>query len=297
MTLSDRTVDRLRELCVVPDLTGTKYRLIGEIGRGGMGTVYAAEDNELERRVALKVIDMADSAEAIREARILAQLEHPGIVPVHDAGTLPDGRVFYAMKLVQGARLDEWSRKVTSLHDALNIFRKVCQAVAFAHAHGVVHCDLKPENIIVGPFGEALVMDWGIARHFRDRSADDSGLVIGTACYMPPEQARGELSRIDGRSDVYSLGAILDFLVGPSGPRPLRAVCRRAMSAEPSARYETALALENEISAFLERRPVDAYRESLAERAARWISRHRVACILVGTYLILRVLFIFFTSN
>src|SRR5687768_8672939 len=104
MTLSDRTVDRLREVCVVPDLSGTKYRLVGEIGRGGMGTVYAAEDTELGRRVALKVIDAIDSDEAIREARVLAQLEHPSIVPVHDVGALPDGRVFYAMKLVQGTR-------------------------------------------------------------------------------------------------------------------------------------------------------------------------------------------------
>jgi serine/threonine protein kinase len=278
-------------------MEGTKYRLLGEIGRGGMGIVYEAEDTELGRRVALKVIDAGEPTEAVKEARILAQLEHPSIVPVHDAGTLPDGRVFYAMKLVEGRRLDEFSRTAASLQETLQVFRKICEAVAFAHSRGVIHCDLKPENIIVGPFGEALVMDWGLARQARDCAADDSILVVGTASYMPPEQARGELNKIDERSDVYALGAILDFLIGPSGSRPLRAVSRKAMSPEPGARYGSAMELAKEVSAFLERRQVHAYRENFFERSARWISRHRVACILVATYLILRVLFIFMTAR
>src|SRR5687767_3235413 len=132
MTLPDRTIDRLRELCAAPDFGGTKYRVLGEIGRGGMGIVYAAEDTELERRVAVKVIDAIDSDEAAREARILAQLEHPGIVPVHDVGTLPDGRVFYAMKLVEGSRFDKFSQTAASIHEVLHVFQKVCEAVAFA---------------------------------------------------------------------------------------------------------------------------------------------------------------------
>src|SRR6185503_10162198 len=98
------------------------------------------------------------------EARLLARLEHPNLVPVHDAGTLPDGRVFYVMKLVRGKRLDVWMRTSPGRTTSLRLFGKVCEAMAFAHAHGVVHRDLKPENIMVGAFGEALVMDWGVAK-------------------------------------------------------------------------------------------------------------------------------------
>src|SRR5437899_11195068 len=134
-----------------------------------MGVVYAAEDEKLHRRVALKVLDTADaSAELtqrlILKARILAQLEHPGIVPVHDVGTLPDGRVFYTMKFVEGLRLDRYVKQLDSVPQRLRLFLRICDAVAFAHARGVLHRDLKPANIMVGPFGEVLVMDWGLAK-------------------------------------------------------------------------------------------------------------------------------------
>ena len=133
-----------------------------------MGTVYRALDATLDREVALKVSTLgpADPEEAERmrrEARVMARLEHPGIVPVHDSGQLPDGRVYYAMRLVRGERLDGWARGA-SLSDRLGAFRKACEAVAFAHAHGVVHRDLKPENVMIGAFGEVLVLDWGVAR-------------------------------------------------------------------------------------------------------------------------------------
>src|ERR1700722_10111271 len=169
MWLSDEAVARLRDAGSEPDLSGTPYRLIERLGRGGMGTVYLVEDARLGRRVALKVIDLpGDSRELearlLREARILAQLEHPGIVPVHEVGSLSDGRVFYTMKFVQGRRLDEVAREPASRPERLRLFQKVCEPVAFAHARGVLHRDLKPENIMVGPFGEVLVMDWGIAK-------------------------------------------------------------------------------------------------------------------------------------
>src|SRR6185436_7473547 len=165
-------VERLREeagLSDFPDFDDTKYRLIRKIGSGGMGTVYLAQDTALGRKVAVKVMNIADPTGAlatrmIREARIVALLEHPSIVPIHDVGTLDDGRVFYAMKLVQGSRLDEHARLAGSLADLLRIFQKVCEAVAFAHASEVTHRDLKPENIMVGPFGEVLVIDWGVAK-------------------------------------------------------------------------------------------------------------------------------------
>jgi len=131
--------------------------------------VYAADDRELQRRVALKVLAAPRITEEarermLREARILARLEHPGIVPVHDILSLPDGRVAYAMKLVQGERLDAHARRLRGLRERLRIFERICEAVAFAHAQGVIHRDLKPGNIMVGSFGEVLVLDWGVAK-------------------------------------------------------------------------------------------------------------------------------------
>jgi serine/threonine protein kinase len=166
MWLSDRTLDHLRAVADEPDLSGTRYQLAEPVGRGGMGRVYRARDTGLDRYVALKILHTAEAGEAdrlIAEAKILARLEHPGIVPVHDAGTLPDGRVFCAMKLVRGTRLDALARDTADLPERLRIFQRICETVAFAHAHGVLHRDLKPQNIMVGSFGEVLVLDWGIA--------------------------------------------------------------------------------------------------------------------------------------
>ena len=164
--ISDATLRHLRDAADAPDLTGTKYEITERIGQGGMGTVYRARDRELARDVALKVVRLPEASpdvasRMVREAKTLARLEHPGIVPVHDVGTLPDGRVFYAMKLVRGAPLD--ALPPATLAERLRIVERLCEAVAFAHAHGVVHRDLKPQNLMVGPFGEVLVMDWGVA--------------------------------------------------------------------------------------------------------------------------------------
>ena len=145
--LTDSALERLREAADAPDLEGTRYRLINKLGQGGMGGVFRVEDRTLEREVALKVISIPEcsgslSARLLQEARVIAKLEHPGIVPVHDAGTLPDGRPYYTMKLVQGKRLDEHLKDVPGLSDRLRIFLRICDAVAFAHAHGVLHRDL-----------------------------------------------------------------------------------------------------------------------------------------------------------
>jgi serine/threonine protein kinase len=243
--LSDEAIARLQTASALPDLAGTRYRLIERVGGGGMGTVYLAEDSVLGRRVALKILDLPElradlSARLLREAQILGRLEHPGIVPVHDAGTLADGRPFYAMKFVEGERLDMLARRIDAIPDRLRIFQRICEAVAFAHARGILHRDLKPENVMVGPFGEVLVMDWGVAKILReDRTPREDhaevsvesspaetkpsktahGTVLGTAGYMAPEQARGEIDRLDERADIYSLGAILRFLLSSKRPR------------------------------------------------------------------------------
>jgi len=167
--LSDQLVNHLRAVSDLPDLSGTKYRLLEKFAAGGMATIYLAEDTQLQRRVALKVLRLPEvssdlSARMWREARVIARLEHPSIVPVHDVGELPDGRVFYVMKFVQGRRLDQYADAENELPNRLRIFQKICEAVAFAHANGVIHRDLKPENIMVGAFGEVLVMDWGLAK-------------------------------------------------------------------------------------------------------------------------------------
>src|SRR5437016_9003118 len=153
--LSDSALERLREGAEAPDLAGTRYRLLERIARGGMGVVYAAQDENLQRRVALKVLDVPGTDGGLakrlnREARVLARLEHPGIVPVHDVGTLADGRVFYTMKFVEGRRLDQHVESVASLPDRLRLFLRICDSVGFAHARGVLHRDLKPANIMVG---------------------------------------------------------------------------------------------------------------------------------------------------
>ena len=246
-SLSDATLERLRRTLAAPDLGGARYELLELIGQGGMGTVYRATDHELGREVAVKLLrDAAPDPRAVQrllqEARVIAQLEHPGIVPVHDVGQLSDGRVYYVMKLVRGSRLDHHFHPSSPLDGRLRVFERVCETVAFAHAHGIIHRDLKPENVMVGDFGEVLVLDWGVAklRHTPEVPAQDDaapsassvlfsaqdtrtrqtadGTVIGTPAYMSPEQARGEIDQVDERSDVFALGAILHFLLTGTAP-------------------------------------------------------------------------------
>ena len=276
--LPDEAVERLRRVADIPDLTGTRYRLIAEIGRGGMGAVYKAEDTVLGRMVALKVADHADDARG--EAHIMAALEHPGIVPVHDAGTLADGRAFYAMKLVEGAPLSTYR---ATLAERLRLFQKICEAVAFAHSRGVVHGDLKPDNIMIGAFGEALVMDWGVAAIAR------CGIVAGTRGYMSPEQAAG--SRVEAPTDIYALGAILRDLSRNEETRPaLFSIIEKAMAERPDARYASAIGMRDDVARYVDGERVHAHRETLTERAARLFLRYRVWILLVGAYLVMRMI-------
>jgi serine/threonine protein kinase len=281
--ISEPALDRLSAMFQGPDVTGTRYELISVLGRGGMGVVYLARDTVLDREVALKIVERpSDDA---NEARILARLEHSGIVPVHDFGELADGRLFYAMKRVRGDRLDRWMAPQRELVERLGVFLRVCEAVAFAHAHGVVHRDLKPENVMVGEFGEVLVLDWGIARELQN--AECKLQISGTPDYMAPEQARGDA--VDHRADVFALGAMLERI---GDTAPLLAIARKARSDDPAARYQDVTALAADVNRYLAGRAVQAHRERLIDRLARLGRRHRLPILLVLTYLVVRLFFL-----
>lgn len=323
--LSDAALDRLREAAERPDLSGTRYELLEKLGEGGMGAVYRVEDTALGRQVALKAIRVVDSTgeladRLLHEARIIAQLEHPGIVAVHDVGTLPDGRVFYTMKLVQGQGLDRHAWEGGGIPERLRTFQKICEAVSFAHAHNVLHRDLKPQNIMVGRFGEVLVMDWGLAKVLGEASPASAegdrrkiglpqagrpegernapgtahGAILGTPGYMAPEQARGEIAAVGPRADIYSLGAVLQFLLQDCGrtPRTLAAISSKAMVENLGQRYGSVEELGNDIARYLDGRPVSAYPEGAMTRLWRWVIKNRAWILLILAYLVMRAAFI-----
>ena len=271
MDLSDRVVEHLRRVAGRPDLTGTRYELEGEIGRGGMGVVYAARDRELDRRVALKVADRAGEG----EAQVIARLEHPAIVPVYEAGQLPDGRAGYAMKLVAGARLDHYLAGNPTLAERLRVFRRIGEAVGFAHTRGAIHRDLKPQNVMVGQFGEVYVMDWGV------------GAVAGTPAFRAPED------RWDVGSDIYGLGALLACVLPASAPPGLRAIAAKATEADAANRYADVPALLADIERFQEGLAVEAWREPLWHGVRRFASRNAVLLWLLAAYASVKFLLFF----
>jgi serine/threonine-protein kinase len=332
--LNDKAVERLRSAGALAEFSGTRYHLLEFLARGGMGAVYAARDKTLNRRVAVKVLDSSNphsvlEERLLREARVLAQLEHPGIVPVHDAGTLPDGRVFYVMKFVEGSRVDQFLAPVASLPERLRLFLRICETVSFAHSRGILHRDLKPSNVMVGAFGEVLVMDWGLAKILRPdsagrfeetvsspeplssavagdteaqiTSATEDGMIMGTPGFMSPEQAQGKSSSLDARSDIFSLGRLLETFVTQKNngnavrvPRALRAIYQKAAAENLPERYMSVSALAEDISRFLGGEPVSAHRENLCERTARYYTRYQAAILLITAYLLMRALFVFY---
>ncbi len=343
--LSDDNLNHLRKLIDLPELEGTKYEFVRKLGAGGMATVYLARDRDLDRLVAIKVVALAESGPALtqrltREAQIVARLEHPGIVPIHDFGFLADSRAFYVMKYVEGVTLEEFVTQNHNRADSLRVFQKVCDAISFAHSRGVIHRDLKPANIMIGGFGEALVMDWGIsvvsrsvasqamsATSTSDNTPENTahGTILGTPAYMSPEQARGELSAIDYRTDIYSLGALLYFtltrkapFIGDSAesirlavaagsfieprqldrnlPKALNAICLKSMSQNPDNRYQSCSQLAQDVTNFLDHLPVSAYKENIFEQVSRWIIRNKVIVLIVIGYMLVRFLIYLRTS-
>jgi formylglycine-generating enzyme required for sulfatase activity len=241
--------------------SSSRYRLKGEVAQGGMGVILRVWDEDLRRHLAMKVmLDEQEGAASrlsrfLEEAQVTGQLDHPGIVPVHELGIDARGRVFFTMKLVKGRTLEHVFEAVRhgddgwSVTRALSVVLRVCEAMAFAHEKGVIHRDLKPANIMVGRFGETYVMDWGLARVLGKKDTKDirpqpnesvsavrtdrrigagtkpdsslltmDGDQVGTPAYMPPEQARGDLERIGPHSDVYAVGAILYHLLSGQVP-------------------------------------------------------------------------------
>ena len=309
-----------------------RFQLLGELGRGGMGRILEARDPEIRRNVAVKVIvdptrvGEAQLARFVAEAQITGQLQHPNIVPVHEMGVTPQGDLFFVMKKVEGRSLrqvlaalrdgDESTTKEWSRTRLLHAFIQVCNAVAYAHDRGVLHRDLKPDNVMLGPFGEVLVMDWGVARLVGDTTevlARESierttvartmdGAAIGTPGFMSPEQGLGELHKLDGRSDVWSLGAVLYEVLtlqpaytGPNVyavmyaavgglpkdprarapernvPEEIAQVCLQALAREREDRFATATELATAVEAFLagsKRR--EAALRHVAEAEAAW---------------------------
>ncbi|MGC4054492.1 MAG: serine/threonine-protein kinase [Paludibaculum sp.] len=287
--LPDSIMQHLVRVAGEPDLAGTPYELEAELGRGGMGVVYAAHDSRLQRPVALKVL-YTDAA-VMEEARVIASLEHPGIVPVYETGVLADGRPFYAMRLVEGLSLDAYLTPAVALSERLRVFQKVCETVAFAHSRGVVHRDLKPGNIMVGNFGEVVILDWGVAR--RSESTERAGVVAGTPRFMAPEVLAGQGDAAGHKADIYSLGALLQCTLPEHPPKALAAVAEKAMSPAPTDRYEDCAALNREISRYLDGAAVEAHAESAVERVARFALRNRTLLLLLAAYLAVRI-FLFF---
>ena len=336
---------------------GERFRLLRPHARGGLGEVFVALDAELNREVALKQIlehhadDLNSRTRFVLEAEITGGLEHPGIVPVYGLGTHGSGRPYYAMRFVRGESLKEaidtfhGDSKVQGdpglrslgLRKLLRRFTDVCNAIEYAHTRGVIHRDIKPANVIVGKHGETLVVDWGLAkplghsepgvsseeRTLMPSSASGTaetlpGSAMGTPAFMSPEQSVGDIETIGTRSDVYSLGATLYYLltgktafngkdlgavlravkdgkfptprsVAPEIDRALEAICLKAMAVDPKDRYASAKALSDDVERWTADEPVTAYREPWRRRARRWAKHNRTAVTAAAASLLVAI--------
>ncbi len=345
-----------------------KFRIGSVVATGGMGTVLEVRELPTKRDVAMKIMaedsTATDARRFVLEAQITAGLEHPNIVPVHELGINDEGKPFYTMKLVRGTSLkhvlellaigEPKAVRSYPLATLLTIFQKICDAVAFAHSKDILHRDLKPDNIMLGEYGEALLMDWGLAKKIGEQSLDDErrdaparasvssdhediaststrvGTVMGTPQYMPPEQARGEIFRLDQRTDIYSLGAILyQFLVlrppvsgkplqellddvrasritppvaavgtkrqphlpGGRVPESLAAVAMKALAHDPAKRYQRVTDLQQEIAFYQGGFATGAEQASAFKLLALFLRRNRTVSIAAAVLLVAGIIF------
>ena len=355
----------------------SKYEYLGEIARGGMGRIVSVRDRSLRRKVAMKLLIAPNGKPTkhqanrfLAEAQMTGQLEHPNIVPIHDVGAYHSDKYYFTMKLVNGSTVKDVFRKLEkedaqtneqySLARLLAIFQQIANGLGFAHSRGVIHRDLKPDNIMIGEFGEVLIMDWGIAKlvqpisnslstsggnvgsnsfeeqfgsiDTQEKEGTVVGTIAGTLGYMSPEQARGEIDKLDARTDIFSLGAVLyEMLAGSapynqpyakerllataneetieppavrlrktnskrtaSIPREVAAIAMKALSHKPEDRYQSAQEFFDDIQRYLEGRSVTAYPDTLVQRATKWMKRHR-ALVRSVTAIVLAVILAVFS--
>lgn len=288
------------------------YEILDEIDRGGMGVVYKARHQKLNRVVALKLIrsgELASEEEVQRfmsEAEAAAALNHPCIVPIYEVGAI-NGLVFYTMAFIEGKSLSELVKEqALDAMEAVRIVRKLCSAVAYAHSQGIYHRDLKPANVLVNSEGMPIIIDFGLAKVANhDDSLTATGQILGTPAYMTPEHAAGKAKHIGPAADVYALGAILYFLCtrqpafsGPTPfdvliqvldkrpPRPskvnksldksLDVVCLKSLEKKPAERYQSAKELAVDLEKILTGEPIDGPQESSLEKLRKWWQREPI---------------------
>jgi outer membrane protein assembly factor BamB/tRNA A-37 threonylcarbamoyl transferase component Bud32 len=294
------------------------YELLEEVARGGMGVVYKARQRSLNRVVALKMIlagQLATEEDVQRfyaEAQMAANLQHPNIVSIHEVGE-HDGQHFFSMDFVEGWSLAELVREnPLPPAQAARYVQTVAEAIHYAHQQGVLHRDLKPANVLIDPFAQPRVTDFGLAKRLGQAGGQTiTGAIVGTPSYMPPEQAAGERDKLGPASDVYSLGAVLYELVtgrppfraanlmdtlrqvleaepapprllNPSVSRDLETIILKCLAKQPGRRYASAEELANDLKAFREGRPIQARRAGWAERALRWLRKQRRSAVLTA---------------